>query len=386
METDAKPDAHTPTDASAPETGSARPMGTVHDVVYADACPSSFGPATGTQLGDGGANPNYRCVTMTVSCPGIVDMTATVALSGEPPGMTPRGLIVTHDGGDGTTFFGGPLPAAWFDDGFDVAQVAWPTPWECPRGSASSAPTTCTPDTTPLASRPGLIDASCRPATVFAWIHDAAELPGGASLQPKGKAFCGFGFSAGSGALWYSLLHYGLSADFDYAGVTASTPYGRIDIGCNPANAKTMIATPCANLATDPQVPEQYDSNESTHASLINDWSSTTSCDGDPSKDELDYWQRTSIVSPGATYDIPTPVTSYDCIDPSNVDVVPGMNAYVFAELQKVDPKGARFVPKCVLGEGEGGACSGEIALDDAGMLQETAVLDMENNCVPIAR
>jgi hypothetical protein len=359
-------------------------LGTVSNVAYSDTCTSSFGPTVGSTLGDGGANPNFRCVTMTVSCAGMADMTATVALSAAPPGVTSKGLVVTQDGYEGTQFFAPTLPAAWYGDGFDIAAVAWTTPWECPRGSPSSSPTTCNVDSTPIASRSGLLDVACRPATVFAWIHDAAQLPGGAPLSPKGTAFCGFGYSSGSGALWYALLHYGLSVDFDYVGMSASTPYARVDVGCDPASATKMIATPCSNLASDPMVPQQYDANDTMHAALIDQWSSTSSCDGTPSPDELAYWKRNSIVSTGATYDIPTPVTTYDCIDPANVDDIPGMNALLFAQLRVVDPTGARFKSTCTL-DGTNGTCSGELALD-GGALQLSAIDDMEKGCLPIKR
>jgi hypothetical protein len=374
-------------DAGSSEGGPSRAIGTIRDVTYSGACAPSYGTPVGQELGDGGgANPDFRCVTLTVGCPGIADMTVVVALAGEPPGVTPKGVVVTHDRDDGTTFFEGALPEAWFANGFALAEVAWATPWECPRGSAASSPTKCIRDTTPLDVRPGLLDVACRPATVFAWIHDAATSKSGGPFVPHGEAFCGFGVSAGSGALWYSLLHYGLDAAFDYVGVAASTPYGRIDIGCNPERAHSTIATPCENLPEDPLVPEQYDSNHSPHANLIDDWSSTQSCDVAPSREDLAYWRRNSIVSTGASYDIATPVTSYDCIDPSNVDIEPGMNAYLFAELAKVDPKATRFQPLCVLDGSGGAACSGEAALGDAGMLQQTAVLDMEKKCVPIER
>jgi hypothetical protein len=381
---DVGPDTRLPGDSGATEGRAPLGLGTVTNVTYTDTCPSSFGPAVGVTIGAETVNPNFRCVTMTVSCPGIVDLDATVALSPQPSSVTAKGVIVAHDGGDGTTFYTAGLGQAWFADGFDVAEVAWATPWECPEGSSTGSPTTCNPDSAPLASRPGLLDVACRPATVFAWVHDSAELPGGAPFRPSGAAFCGFGYSAGSGALWYSLLHYGLSTDFDFVGVTASTPYARIDIGCNPANASATVATPCSNLPENPEVPEQYDSNRSTQASLIDDWSGTTSCDVSPSAEELAYWKRTSIVSPGATYDIPTPVTSYDCINPANVDVVPGMNAYLYAELRTVDPTGARFQASCTL-DGTNGSCMGEMAWVDGGALLGAAISDMEEKCVPIA-
>jgi hypothetical protein len=382
---DTVPDARLTRDARPTDGAAPLPLGTIENVTYGDACPSSFGPAVGAPLGAETANPNFQCATMTVSCPGIADLTATVALAAQPPSVTPRGVIVMHDGGDGTTFYAGELGPAWFADGFDVAEVAWATPWECPEGSPSVDPKTCNVDSRPLAWRPGLLEVACRPATVFAWVRGSAELAGGAPFRPQGAPFCGFGYSAGSGAIWYSLLHYGLSDAFDYAAVSASTPYARIDVGCNPANASAMVATPCSNLSSDPEVPEQYDSRDNTQVTSIDDWTSTSSCDIDPSADELAYWKRTSIISPGATYDIPTPVTSYDCIDSANVDVVPGMNAYLYAELRTVDPKGARFRALCTL-DGTNGSCSGEVAWVDGGALLRTAISDMEEKCMPIAR
>lgn len=363
------------TDASA-----ARAIGTVSGVAYAASCGSSFGPGVGATLDGGSENPNFRCATLTVSCPGLADMTATVALSGQPPGTSAKGAIVTHNGALGTALLGGDLGDAWFQDGFNIAEVAWSTPWECPLGSTSESPTTCISDGTAITSRPGMLDAACRPATVFQWVHESAELPSGAPFQPQEKGFCGYGASAGSGAMWYSLLHYGLSDIFDHVVVTASTPFGRIDIGCNPAYSTATVAAPCSNLATNPQVPEQYDSNHNPQAASIDDWSSTTSCDGSPSTDELDYWARNSLVSPGAAYIFPTSVSTYDCVNMQNINVVPGMNAYLFDQLS-----GSQFKTACVL-NGTNGSCSGEDALGDAGMLRPMATTDMEQGCTPLAR
>jgi hypothetical protein len=379
---DAAVDAHTPRDASVDSVTPPRSLGTIKQLTYEAACDSDAGTPVGSTLADGGANKNVRCAMMVVSCPDVVDLTAIVALSAQPEGIAPKGIIVTDKGLNGTVFFGGPLGRAWYDAGFAVAEVAWTTPWECPRGSTATDPTVCIDDTTPIATRRGLIDVACRPATVFSWVRTSARLPDGRPFFFDGKGFCGFGTSAGSGALWYSLLHYGLGAEFDFVGMAASTPYAQIDLGCNPANAGMTIATPCENLATNPEVPLLYDSNGSMHNSLIDDWSSTTSCDKNPTVGELAYWKRTSIDSPGANYDVPTHVTTYDCVNLSDVNAEPGMNAMLFAQLRKVDPTGARFRATCVE-NGVNGSCLDENSLGDGG-LGSAATTDMEKECRPL--
>jgi hypothetical protein len=356
--------------------------GTWSNVQYAASCPGSYGAPIGQTI-SGNPNPGFGCATLTISCPGLADLRVAVALAAQPPSVNSRGVLMTHGGGGGTHFYANNLVQAWFTYGFNLAQVAWSSDWECPLGPSDGG---CAVDTTPPASRPGMKNAACRPATVFKWIHDQAQLPDGGSFQPSGLPYCGVGFSGGSGALWYALLHYGLGSELDYALISASTPFARIDIGCDPSYAGQTVAATCSNVASPPQVPQQYNVPTNGPTRFINGWSSTTTCNDAPSTDELAYWKRNSIVSDDAIYDIPTQVVTYDCVDVvgGTVNLVPGMNTYLYVPLRGVDPSAARFKALCVV-NGTNGSCGGESVFADPTMAA-AAQADLEQNCKLLAR
>jgi hypothetical protein len=118
----------------------------------------------------------------------------------------------------------------------------------------------------------------------------------------------------------------------------------------------------------------------------LDTWSSTTTCDNAPSNDELAFWNRNSLVGDDADYSSPTPVTTYDCVDVvgGSVNLVPGMNTYLFQQLATVDPSGQHFRALCVV-NGTNGTCSGEGVFGDPNMA-DAGRLDMEQNCQLLTR
>lgn len=363
------PDAPAP---DAPAQVAPHQLGTVTAVSYAATC---------THIGaTGSAAPGFRCAELTVSCPGLDDAQAEVALA--PAGGTPRGVIVTHSGSDGTTFIGTQMQQPWLADGFSLAEIAWNAPWECAKHSG----TACATDPTPLAQRASMVDAGCRPATVIQWVHDSAQIPDGSPYVPAGAPYCGHGGSAGSGAFWYSLLQYGRGAVLDYVLLSASSPFGRIDIGCDPSNATTQVPAPCDNFATPPMAWEYDDANGAGSTSAFNRWLSTTGCGAAPTSDEMALFARSSVLADGADLNIPTPVTTYDCVDAKTLNVVPGGGHFVHDALRANDPTGQKWKAQCVVtGAGGNGTCKGEEVFQDPTM-RATALADMEANCVPLQR
>lgn len=343
--------------------------GTITNVSLQATCPTP-NPVGGVTV------PGFRCAVLTVSCPGLDDAVVDVALT---PGSANKGVIVTHSGSNGTTFQNDQLTVAMFQRGWSLAQIAWHLPWECPKHSA----TDCATDTTPLPQRAGIAESGCRPATVMKWIHDTAPAADGSAFLPAGQPYCGHGSSGGSGAFWYALTRYGLGAQLDHVVLQASTPFGRIDVGCNPASRSTMGPAPCDNV-TPPSVFVNFTNNNTTTDRAFNQWLSTTGCDASPSADELALYARSSVVATGADFTFPTPVTTYDCVDPATLNVVPGGGHFVHDALRAHDPAGAKWRGACVV-NGVNGSCTGEQAFADPTILQ-TAINELDGKCRPLAR
>lgn len=359
-----------PVDVEASTAPLAIPTGTVTHVTLQSTCtiPNPIG----------GGTSGFRCAVLTVSCPGIDDAVVDVALT---PGSANKGVIVTHSGSNGTTFLSNQLAAQIFQRGWALAQIAWRLPWECPKHTASD----CATDPAPAAQRAGLVEAACRPATVMKWIHDSAPAADGTPFVAPGKPYCGHGSSGGSGAFWYALTRYGLGARLDHVVLAASTPFGRIDVGCNPQSRSVLVPGPCDNV-TPPGVFVNFMNNHTTTNQAFDHWLSTSSCDVSPSADEMALYARSSVVAPGADFTFPTPVTTYDCVDQPTLNVVPGAGHFVHDALRANDPTGAKWRGVCaVTGTGGNGPCTGEQAFADPPTLQ-AAVNELDGQCRPLAR
>lgn len=351
------------------------PTGTVSGVTYTDACTAPAG-----QEPIGAASPGFRCAHLTVACPGLDDTDVQVALAPAPPGTTSKGVIVTHSGGEGMTFMKNPVTVGIYARGWDLAQIAWDAPWECPLHDGRM----CGLDVTPAATRRGIKDAGCRPATVMKWVREAAQRRDGSPFVVAGAPMCGSGSSGGSGALWYALVHYGASAWFDFVQVAASTPFGRIDIGCDPSLATTTVPAACDNQAP-PQVPVNYNSNGASSDQALNMWFSSTACDASPTADDLAMFARNSIVSEGGAFDFATPVSAYVCVDAATVNIVPGMGHYMQDALEANDDAANRFKSLCVVNGVNGGTCEREGVFEDATM-RDAAIDELDSACVPLVR
>src|SRR6202012_4666285 len=107
--------------------------------------------------------------------------------------------------------------------------------------------------------------------------------------------------------------------------------------------------------------------------SAFNRWLSTTTCGapGGPSADAAALFARPRVLADGADLTIPTPVTTYDCVDQKTLNVVPGGGHFVHDALRANDPTGAKWKGQCVITGtgGTGGTCTGEEVFDDPTML-----------------
>jgi hypothetical protein len=255
-----------PTDDAASDTGSpdgaSATLGTVTGVMDT-ACP--------------GMTTSLTCKRVTVGgCPGIESepLDAVVGLL-PTTAATVRGTIAHFSGGGGTGFQMG-ATQAYATAGFTQVFVAWASDWEQTQAS-------------------GIKTAACRPATIMKWIFDDYH------AASRSTAFCGEGFSGGSGQLGYALAHYGLGDYFDYVNELSGPPFTRIDLGCDgDAPATAMVCGATVTMQLPP--------------ARLNPWENTTTCGttGVPAAD-LAKWNADSI-GIGGTYAYPkTRVEFFDC-------------------------------------------------------------------------
>jgi hypothetical protein len=257
-----------PVDGVSVDASSATGLGMVTGVA-ATTCPAN-------------APPGATCEQLTVvGCPSIENeaIHATIALV--PAQGTRKGTVVHFKGGGGEGFEETGLQQ-FGAAGLQQVLVSWATDWE---------------QTQSL----GIKVAACRPATVLKWIFDDPTLHGGS----RQLAFCGQGFSGGSGQLGYALAHYGMGAYLDYVNELSGPPFARIDLGCDfsqPATAQVCGAADTMRLPT----------------TNLNTWENTTTCGSTtPSAAEVAKWNSDSI-SVGGVYSYPqTDVEFFDCTNNS---------------------------------------------------------------------
>jgi hypothetical protein len=142
---------------------------------------------------------------------------ATVAVL--MPGNAITRTVVHLKGGGGEGYELGGYQE-YRQQGFRQVWVSWETDWE-------------------QTVDKGIKLAACRPATVLQWIfHDPRFHAGDRTL-----AFCGEGFSGGSGQLGYALAEYQAGDYLDYVNELSGPPFSRIDLGCDGDAPQT--ATVC---------------------------------------------------------------------------------------------------------------------------------------------
>ncbi|HEY3974849.1 MAG TPA: hypothetical protein VGM18_17720 [Candidatus Sulfotelmatobacter sp.] len=302
------------------------PLGTV-EVLGSVSCPQ--GAATGA-----------TCHSINVICPGLPDLTATLAQT--LPTVKAKGTIILMNGGGGTTFLNSGFANDYVTDGFRVAQLAWTSDWEDTGGI-------------------GLKTAACRGATVFKFIFD--KIQGGSHTT----AFCGQGSSGGAGALAYSLAHYGMSNYFDYVVIAGGPGVARVDYGCDGSLYTGPPLNLCSQLTSAPYV---Y-----TYPGNVNLWENTTTClTANPPQVDIDRWASDSVISTGGNFSYPkTSMSWFACVTPP-VNNTTGQAKFLSSQ---VVPKNSPPDVNCY-----SGICKGEAVWQDPGAFSLTHS-EMLANCVP---
>jgi hypothetical protein len=162
---------------------------------------------------------------------------------------TEKGVVILHSGQDGTTPAGDDVGISdgdfkfadyYFKQGYVVVELAWDSAWEA------------TQDPFPVTTPPtyGNIQlAACRPATFFNYVFNTIYLPIYNQTGNQTAGMCGHGFSAGSGALAYTMAYYKPSAGtqwwWDNLELLAGPQFSDISQGCATGSNLAPTVTVC---------------------------------------------------------------------------------------------------------------------------------------------
>jgi pimeloyl-ACP methyl ester carboxylesterase len=185
-------------------------------------------------------------------------------------GAKPRGTVILHSGGGGTSYHNDfRLADELVRANFRVIALKWDWPWFAY-------------DSDPQASHPdqNIRHAACRPATLF---H------GLATVHLSTGPVCLEGHSGGSSAIGYSLAHYGLEQSVEAVLLSHGPPHVRIDAACDRDDDPLSGVAFCDGTEVEFFEPiSHYDSV-----------TGTDSC-GAPSAEDLAVWSEQSVLSPAA--------------------------------------------------------------------------------------
>ena len=255
-------------------TGSTRPLGTISKV---------------SSIACQGKIKNGACQQMTVSCPGVPDVSAYVKTN-TPTGSS-KGTVTYNTGTDGNGLYdsiftyGSTAVGNVLDGGFTTVQISWGTPFSGrqPNGWVQGPG--------------GVMAAACRYATVTQWIYD--NIQSNTSLP-----YCATGNSGGAGALGYALSQYNSGNILAMAEVTSGPPTARLDWGCGCLEGK--MAVQCGTSSTLGTCFGKLDAPVWDPAYNATTKICTDAVNGTLPPGGLNFFLGDSVEAPGATYTFPT--------------------------------------------------------------------------------
>jgi hypothetical protein len=236
--------------------------------------------------------PGMHCSDGTITCPSAQTIGITSGYS-VPSGLI-DGTIVLFSGGAGTS------PSEYADDNlayasayqtnYVVVQLEYASAWEDPNNGPGG----------------NILNAACRPATFLNWVNNNS------TLHTSGKAMCGQGSSAGSGAIAYSLAWYGASSYLKNVELLNGPVFSEIDQGCTYPNALNMTICPAGQYGCTAKTSAWMDNviYVGHYATGVSSWSGLPSCGtSQVNRNNYPAWAAMSIVD--GTSGTVTPTFSY---------------------------------------------------------------------------
>ena len=213
------------------------PLGTVSGVTALPSC-----------VGYSSWNLTPACYQMTVSCPGVADLTTYLKVinpSGLPAGTV---LFGVGTGGSGlyddsqTYSYGYQVVENVVNAGFNTVEVSFGGPF------TSNQPYGW------LQGPGGVRRLACRYATVANWVYNNPKTinPNPNNTATNSAPMCATGNSGGSGAIGYAVYAYGLDSELAMIEPTSGPPMARIDQGCSSscAGLQGPVCSNSSNVAT----------------------------------------------------------------------------------------------------------------------------------------
>lgn len=213
------------------------PIGTVSSVTPLNSCSGSLQGGT--------------CFQMTVSCPGVADITAYLKVNN--PSAAPVGTVLFGVGTGGSGLYDDPN-AGGFMMGQTTVQNVLAANFNTVQVSFG-APFTSTQPNGWLQGPGGVRRVACRYATLADWVyHNPKTINQNPSNTATNSApMCATANSGGSGAIAYAVYEYGLDTEFAMIEPTSGPPMTRIDQGCSLCNSNVQGPV-CAGSMNDPNL------------------------------------------------------------------------------------------------------------------------------------
>lgn len=158
--------------------------------------------------------PITRCLKVTVTCPGVVDMFAYLRISDPPAGSL--GVVTFFSGAGGTGMYETAFGVAATNEIFAKLVIDQKTPVQVGWNNQIANGWLTGPG--------GQLALACRTATML----DAVER----EIRIAGTPFCATGNSGGSQAIADPLGWYGLGSKLDYAVLSSGPPLASLARGC----------------------------------------------------------------------------------------------------------------------------------------------------------
>jgi hypothetical protein len=193
------------------------PLGTVSAVTPLGSCIGSL--------------PGGACYQMTVSCPGVADITTYLKVNN--PTNTPIGTVLFGVGTGGSGLYDDP-GSSGFSDGETTVQNVLAGNFNTVQVSFG-APFTPTQTNGWLQGPGGVRRLACRYATIATWVYNNPKRinPNPNNTATTSAPMCATGNSGGSGAVAYAVSEYGMGPQFAMIEPTSGPPMTRIDQGCS---------------------------------------------------------------------------------------------------------------------------------------------------------